>query len=544
LILSVGVLLVLRLSAKANKKLTLHKTKKNIPNVSEESTLSAAKDDDPSPAEKNVDKTKAELSLSQVTSTTPTSEASNQVGDEKEDVFPDGIFRAYDIRGLAYEELSHDMMYAIGQAFATEVLLAGDTSIIVAWDARTHSQEFSVCLLKGIHSTGCHTIEIGLAPTPLMNFAACEHDKTSSGIMITASHNPKEYNGCKMVVKGRTLVDDDIQRIKKRIQHSDVTVSEQQGTGTKEDFLQAYIDRVMGDVAVIDGWKVVVDAGNGASSELAPRLMNALQCQTHPLYCEFNGEFPHHDPDPSVAANLASLIDTVISKKADVGFALDGDGDRLTAVTASGKIVWPDQLMMLFSQDIVARNPGCDVVFDIKSTQLLAQVISENGGRPVMWKTGHSHIKAKMHETQALLGGEFSGHIFFKERWYGFDDGLYAAARLLEIMTLAGKTLDELVDALPFMLSTAEIKVATTEEQKFIVIKKLIETAQFSGGQRTTIDGLRVDFADGWGLVRASNTAPVLTLRFEASDEKALEEIKQQFKNELLKIDTTLTLNF
>jgi phosphomannomutase/phosphoglucomutase len=464
--------------------------------------------------------------------------------EESTKMFPETIFRAYDIRGIAYEEFSHDLVYAIGQAYATEVLLSGDTTVVVGWDARTHSQEFSVCLIEGIHSKGCNTINIGIVPTPLMNFTVHEHDATDSGIVITASHNPKEYNGCKMVVNGQTLVDADILRIKERIQSNDVTHAEIKGQSTQADFSQSYIDKVIGDIAVIDGFKIVVDAANGASSELAPRLMNALRCETHPLYCQFDGEFPNHDPDPSVAENLTVLIETVIAKKADIGFALDGDGDRLVVVTASGKIVWPDQLMMLFAQDIVARNPGCDVVFDIKCTQLLAQTISENGGRPVMWKTGHSHIKAKMQETQALLGGEFSGHIFFKERWYGFDDGLYAAARLLEIMTLTGNTIDELLDALPTRLSTPEIKIAISEEQKFTFIDKFIAEADFPGGQKITIDGLRVDFTNGWGLVRASNTAPVLTLRFEASNDQVLGEIKQKFKQALQKIDNTLVLEF
>jgi phosphomannomutase/phosphoglucomutase len=459
-------------------------------------------------------------------------------------IFPDAIFRAYDIRGIVHEEFTHDLVYAIGQAYATEVLLAGDTSVVVGWDARTHSQEFSVCLIEGIHSTGCHTINIGVVPTPLMNFSVHENDATKSGIVITASHNPKEYNGCKMVINGQTLVDNDIQRIKERIQSSNVTHAQIKGQSTQIDLSQEYIDRVISDVAVIDGFKVVVDAANGASSELAPRLMNALRCHTHGLYCKFDGDFPNHDPDPSVAENLVDLISAVVSKQADIGFALDGDGDRLVVITAAGKIVWPDQLMMLFSQDIVARNPGCDVVFDIKCTQLLAQTISDNGGRPVMWKTGHSHIKAKMKETNALLGGEFSGHIFFKERWYGFDDGLYAAARLLEIMTLTGQTIDQLLEALPTRLSTPEIKIAVSEARKFIVMDTLVAQANFPGGQKTTIDGLRVDFANGWGLVRASNTAPVLTLRFEASDEAVLEQIKQQFKQALKKVDNALMLDF
>ncbi|MFT5420185.1 MAG: phosphomannomutase/phosphoglucomutase [Candidatus Endobugula sp.] len=463
-------------------------------------------------------------------------------------LLPDSIFRAYDIRGIAHEQFSQNLAQAIGQAVATEVLSAGDTAMIVAHDARSHSPEFSAAIIEGVISTGCDVIDIGLVPTPLMNFAACLHKKTSSGVIVTASHNPKEYNGCKMVVKGETLVDTDIQRIKARIRNNDVISATIQGSVSKENFAQAYIDRVVGDVAVVDGWRVVVDAGNGAASELAPSLFNALHCDTTCLYCEFDGEFPNHDPDPSVVENLVALVKAVKQQKADIGFAFDGDADRLMVVTASGKILWPDQLLMLFAQDVVARNPGCDVIFDVKSTQLLPQVISENGGRPIMCKTGHSHIKAKMRETQALLGGEFSGHIFFKERWFGFDDGLYAAVRLLELMTLTGETVDGLLSRLPTMCSTAEIKIAVAEEQKFVLMERLINEANLGagkdGGERTLIDGLRVDFEQGWGLVRASNTAPVLTLRFEAVNDSELNKLKKIFKRELYKIDNTLILEF
>ncbi len=462
---------------------------------------------------------------------------------EKTDI-PDEIFRAYDIRGLAHQQLSCDLVTAIGQAIASEVLAAGDKSMVVGYDARSHSQEFADCMMAGIMSTGCDVINIGLVPTPLLNFSACQHKVTSSGVIITASHNPKEYNGCKMVVKGQTLVEGDIQRLKQRIIDGDVVSASDKGQLSQEDFSQAYIEHISSDLAIIDGWRVVIDAANGAASQLAPRLFEALQCSVTPLFCEFDGDFPNHDPDPSVAENLASLIQTVKEQKADIGFAFDGDGDRVMVVTASGKILWPDQLMMLFAQDIVSRNPGCDVVFDIKSSHLLSEAIAEHGGRPIMWKTGHSHIKAKMRETGALLGGEFSGHIFFKERWFGFDDGLYAGARLLELMTLTGESIDQLFEKLPVMVSTAEIKVAIDEDKKFSVIKALVKQAKFPGGQVTTIDGLRVDFDTGWGLVRASNTAAALTLRFQAASQSDLETIQQQFKRALHQIDKTLVLEF
>lgn len=461
--------------------------------------------------------------------TAPSPDSQSNSGTE----IPDSVFRVYDIRGIAHQQITHELMYSIGQAVATEVLMAGDKAMIIGRDARTHSLEFSQCVIGGIVSTGCHVIDIGIVPTPLVNFTTCQHEQTSSGLMITASHNPEEYNGCKIIVKGQTLTDDDIQVLKARIINNNVIHSDDKGSIKEDDFSQAYIDRVVGDIAVIDGWRVVVDAGNGASSELAPRLFQAMKCNVAPLFCQFDGTFPHHSPDPSIPENLVPLIDKVKSEKADIGFALDGDGDRLVAITPKGRILWPDQLLMLFAQDIVARHPGSNVVFDIKSSQLLSQIITEHGGCPIMWKTGHSHIKAKMKETQALLGGEFSGHIFFKERWFGFDDGLYAAARLLEILTLTGQTIDHLLTSLPFTLSTPEIKIAVAEEQKFALIDRLIKEAHFPSGDITTIDGLRVDFDDGWGLIRASNTAPVLTLRFEAKNKHALQKIKADFQQAL-----------
>lgn len=469
-----------------------------------------------------------------------------QEQDSEEDKLrvPDSIFRAYDIRGLAHAQLSDDLMFAIGQAVATEVLEAGETTMVVGYDARSHSQEFSICVTEGIISTGCDVIQIGLVPTPLMNFSAHKHPQTSSGLIVTASHNPKEYNGCKMVVKGQTLVDDDIQRLKARIIKCKVAHSETKGQITQENHSQSYIDAVMDDVAVMGGWRIAIDAANGAASELAPRLFNALECQVTPLFCQFDGDFPNHDPDPSQVKNLSPLIEAVKANNADIGFAFDGDGDRLMVITQSGKIIWPDQLLMLFAEDVVTRNPGCDVVYDIKSTHLLADIISESGGRPIMWKTGHSHIKAKMKETGALLGGEFSGHIFFKERWFGFDDGLYAAARLLELMTLSGESIDALFAKLPQTVSTPEIKVAISDERKFAFIEDLKENSHFPSAQVTVLDGLRVDFDDGWGLVRASNTSPALTLRFEARDEAALQKVQEQFKQLLHKADSSLDLTF
>lgn len=461
----------------------------------------------------------------------------------------DIIFRAYDIRGIVGECLSEDMFYAIGQAVASEALDAGESALIVAHDARTHSPKFSSSVAEGIISTGCNVIDIGLVPTPLMNFAAAQHAQTSSGIIITASHNPKEYNGCKMVINGNTLVDEDIQRLKQRIQKKDVRTANVKGKKASEDFSQAYVDYIKNNVqgdSWKDNWKVVIDSANGAASQLSVNLFSALGCNVTPIFCEFDGSFPNHDPDPSVEENLQALIKKVKQEKADVGFAFDGDGDRLVAITPQGKIIWPDQLMMLFAEDVVAKNPHCHVVYDIKSSACLGDLISQKGGQPVLWKTGHSHIKAKMKQTNAVLGGEFSGHIFFKDRWFGFDDGLYAAVRLLEIMSQTQQTLDIALELLPKRVSTPEIKVAIDEEEKFVFMDKLINnvSSMSKATAVTTIDGLRIDFENSWGLVRASNTAPALTLRFEASDEKKQKEVKEIFKDLLHNIDKTLELNF
>ncbi|MGH1485240.1 MAG: phosphomannomutase/phosphoglucomutase [Cellvibrionaceae bacterium] len=454
------------------------------------------------------------------------------------------IFRAYDIRGLVDKELTTDVALAVGKAIASEALEQGENAIVVGYDARTHSPLLCENLRQGILSTGCNVIDIGLVPTPLMNFAAVFSDQTSSGVIVTASHNPKEYNGFKAVINEKTLVDDDIQRLKKRINSGAFVKSGAPGTLNQEAFAEDYIDTIAADIAVNAEMHIVIDAANGAASELAPALFEELGCKVTPLYCEFDGEFPHHDPDPSVLSNLQALIEKVQSVEADLGIALDGDGDRLVAVTSSGKVLWPDQLLMLFSRDVVSRNPGCDVIFDIKSTRQLNQIISSYGGRPIMWKTGHSHIKAKMKETGALLAGEFSGHIFFKERWFGFDDGMYSAARLMEIMSLRDQSLDDMLSSLPDLSSTPEIKVVVSEEEKFSLIEKLIEVGDFASGEKTTIDGLRVDFAKGWGLIRASNTAPALTLRFEADSDSGVEQLKTLFKRELQKVDSTLSLDF
>ena len=455
---------------------------------------------------------------------------------------PHCIFRAYDIRGIVDKQLTCELAEMIGQAFASEVLDKGDKYLFIGRDGRSHSPKIADAFTRGVLSTGCNVIDLGLVPTPLMNFAVLTSEITSSGAMVTASHNPKDYNGFKFVIKGRTLVDQDMQAIKSSIAKGDF----HKGRGNKEyqSINQRYIERIVDDIALPGNLHIVIDAANGATSVIAPQLFKELGCTVTPLFCEIDGNFPNHDPDPSVVENLQPLIESVRQQRADLGLAFDGDGDRLVVITPKGNIVWPDQLMMLFAEDVVSRNPGCDIIYDVKSTRQLSQIIAHCGGRPIMWKTGHANMKTKMHDTGALLAGEFSGHIFFKERWFGFDDGMYAAARLLEIVILGGRDIDDIVEEFQPFVTTPEIKIPVGEEEKFSIIESLIETASFANGKKVTIDGIRVDFPRCWGLIRASNTSAALTLRFEAETEQDMDRIKRLFRLELGRVDPKLSKYF
>ena len=458
----------------------------------------------------------------------------------EEDV-PAEIFRSYDIRGLVGSQITPELAQLIGQAVGSEAIDQGEQAIVVARDGRTHSEALTQALIRGILRSGCNVINIGVVPTPLMYFSTFHFDDTSSGVIVTASHNPKEYNGFKVVIKNRALADDAVIELRSRI----IGQRFHQGLGEEipRTIISDYIDRIFSDVALASNVKIVVDAGNAVPGIVAPQLFEELGCDVIPLFCDLDGEFPNHDPDPTVEKNLQSLIAKVQETDADIGVAFDGDGDRLVVVTPKGDIIWPDRLLMLFAKDVLSRNPGADVLFDVKCSRQLNQVISSYGGRPIMWKTGHSPMKAKMEETQALIGGEYSGHIFIKDRWYGFDDGIYAMARLLEIITLRDQKIDAIFAAFPQLYSTPEIKIAIPELDKFGLIKKLSEIGEFANGTITTIDGLRVDYTKGWGLVRASNTSPALTLRFEAESHESLEKIQEIFKRELLKVDARLTFN-
>ncbi|MCH8497962.1 MAG: phosphomannomutase/phosphoglucomutase [Marinobacter sp.] len=451
------------------------------------------------------------------------------------------LFRAYDIRGIVDDTLSPEVVEVIGRAIGSEALARGCHDICVAYDGRESSPGYADALARGLLSTGCNVIELGAVPTPVLYFATHALE-TGAGVMITGSHNPPEYNGLKVVLAGETLHDEGIHKLHQRIQNLDFASG--QGERRSEDLRRAYLDRIVGDIAVAAPLKVVLDAGNGIASELAPILVEELGCDVIPLHCEVDGSFPNHHPDPSDPANLEDLIARVKAENADIGLALDGDGDRLGVVTNTGKIIWPDRLLMLFAKDVISRNPGADVIYDVKCSRRLATVISQAGGRPVMWKSGHSVMKAKMRETGALLAGEMSGHVFFKERWYGFDDGLYTAARLLEILGVEDRHSDEVFADLPEDFSTPELHVNTTDESKFALVEKLVQTGQFGDGIVSTIDGVRVDYPDGWGLCRASNTTPVLVLRFEGETEEALERIRGMFRDQLAGIAPELVIEF
>ena len=475
----------------------------------------------------------------------PTVEESDEMVQEVEQLdmdVPQSIFRAYDIRGVVDESLNDGVVELIGKALASEALAQGQSTLCVGYDGRLSSIPYCEAITRGIVSTGVNAIIIGQVPTPVLYFSTHELE-TGSGVMITGSHNPSNYNGFKMMIAGNTLSGDDIQKLYNRIVLQDFAVG--QGERSERPIDRDYLDVILNDIAVAAPLKVVVDAGNGVAGELAPALIEELGCEVIPLFCEIDGTFPNHHPDPGKPENLQDLIAAVQEHNADIGLAFDGDGDRLGVVTNTGKIIWPDRLLMLFAKDVVSRNPGADVIFDVKCSRRLNGLISSYGGRPVMWKTGHSLIKSKMKETGALLAGEMSGHIFFKERWYGFDDGLYSAARLLEILGVEDQTADEVFAGFPEDISTPEINIEVTDESKFIIVAKLCELkGNFTGGNASTIDGLRVDYPNGWGLCRASNTTPVLVLRFEADDEDSLNEIKEKFKAQLLVVEPELDVNF
>jgi phosphomannomutase/phosphoglucomutase len=451
------------------------------------------------------------------------------------------IFRAYDIRGVVDSTLTVDAVRLIGRAIGSEALQRGRNEIVVARDGRLSGPTLIQALIEGIVSTGCDVKDIGCVPTPVLYFATY-YLNTHSGVVVTGSHNPPEYNGLKIVIDGETLSGESIQDLRERIQAGNFI----SGTGSVEtiNVIPDYIERIRGDVSLARPLNVVIDCGNGAAGAVAPDLLRALGCKLTELYCDVDGNFPNHHPDPSKTSNLTDLINAVRSGHADIGLAFDGDGDRLGVVAADGTVIWPDRVLMLYAMDILERNPGGMIIYDVKCTRHLDRIIREHGGEPLMWKTGHSFIKAKIRESGALLAGEMSGHIFIKERWYGFDDGLYAAARLLEILGNDTRSSSEIFAGLPDSVNTPELNVQMREGEPRAFIDRLLETAHFENATVSTIDGLRVDFADGWGLVRASNTTPVLVLRFEADSDTALQRIMDTFRRAMLQVRRDLSLPF
>ncbi|MEO5565141.1 MAG: phosphomannomutase/phosphoglucomutase [Luteimonas sp.] len=454
-----------------------------------------------------------------------------------------GIFRAYDIRGVVGQTLDFGVAEAIGRAVGSLMQEQGAGDIVVGRDGRLSGPDMVSGLIQGLRNAGRNVIDIGMVPTPVVYFGTY-HLHTGCGIAVTGSHNPPDYNGFKIMVGGHTLSGDAITALYQRIAGGKLYVADVPGTLVQRDIGDDYVNRITADVRIDRPIKVVVDAGNGAAGELGPRVLQAIGAQVVPLFCEVDGTFPNHHPDPSEARNLVDLIVKVQAEGADLGIAFDGDGDRLGVVTNDGGNIFPDRLLMLFAKDVLERNPGSVIVYDVKCSGRLQGYILQHGGSPLMWKTGHSLIKAKMREVEAELGGEMSGHFFFAERWYGFDDGIYAAARLLEILAGQSQSPGEQLNALPEGVSTPEIKVDAPGGDPHAFVERFRASAVFEGARNTTIDGLRVDWPDGWGLVRASNTTPVLVMRFDADSQDGLARVQRAFREQLHAVDPSLQLPF
>ena len=443
------------------------------------------------------------------------------------------IFKAYDIRGIVEKELTPEVVKLIGMAIGSESIAQGERGIVVGRDGRLTGPMLSESLISGLIESGCHVVDIGMVPTPLVYFATYTKG-ASSGVMVTGSHNPPEYNGFKIMIAGETLSADKIQNLYSRILNQQF--SSGSGSSTSINIDQDYMDTIKSDIVLERELDIVVDCGNGVAGNIAPKLFESLGAKVSKLFCLVDGRFPNHHPDPSNPENLEDLIKEVVDTGADLGLAFDGDGDRLGLVDNNGNVVWADRQMILYSRDVLSRIPGAKIIFDVKCSSLLPKDISEHGGEPIMSRTGHSFIKNKLKETDAELGGEMSGHIFFNDRWYGFDDAIYTGARLLEIISKTDKTCAEIFAELPDSVSTPEINIHFDEQgQQHDAMNALSNNVDFPGSEINTIDGVRVDYENCWGLVRASNTTPCLVLRFEGNDKKALKSIKNQFKDWLEK---------
>ena len=433
------------------------------------------------------------------------------------------IFKAYDVRGIVPSTLTEEVAEALGRAFGTLALREGERTVAVGRDGRLSGPALSAALVRGLVAAGVDVIDVGMVTTPMLYFAAST--LCNSGIQVTGSHNPKDYNGFKMVLAGRAIYGEEIQSLRKLMEAGPTDAPPQPGSIRNVNVFAPYRDRIAGDIKLARPLKIVVDSGNGVAGASAPAIFRAIGCEVIELYSEVDGNFPNHHPDPSKPENLRDLIARLKETGADLGLAFDGDGDRLGIITREGNNIYPDRQMMLFAQDVLSRVPGAPILFDVKCTQRLAPAIEAAGGKPLMYKTGHSLIKAKMREVQSPLGGEMSGHIFFKERWFGFDDGTYAGCRLLEILSKHPDP-SAVLNNLPTSFSTPELNVKCEEGEPPRVVAEVVKQAQFPDAQVSTIDGLRVDWPDGFGLLRASNTTPVLVLRFEGHTQEAMHRIE------------------
>lgn len=454
---------------------------------------------------------------------------------------PKEIFKAYDIRGIVGKSLTPEIVQAIGHAIGSEAVARAQTEICIGRDGRLSGEELAAALALGIRKSGIGVVDLGMVATPMTYFAAY-HLNTHSAVMVTGSHNPPDYNGLKMVLGGETLSGETIQKLRARLENADLVHGA--GAYRQYDIANEYLARIVGDVKLARPMKIIVDCGNGVPGAFAPKLYRDMGCTVEELFCEVDGNFPNHHPDPSQPENLRDLIAKLKTSDAEIGLAFDGDGDRLGVVTKDGTIIYPDRQLMLFADDVLSRNPGAEIIFDVKSTRNLFSWIRARGGRPLLWKTGHSFIKAKMRETGALLAGEMSGHVFFKERWYGFDDGLYAGARLLEYLSRQAD-INATLHALPDTVNTPELNIKMAEGEHYALMDRLQRSATFPDAKEIiTLDGLRVEYADGFGLARPSNTTPVIVLRFEADNADALARIQQDFRSVLHAAAPELVLPF
>ncbi len=454
------------------------------------------------------------------------------------------IFRAYDIRGIVETALTQDNVYLIAKAFGSRCIQKGITEVVLGRDGRLTGPALIAALTKGLTETGCDVIDVGMVPTPVAYYATYELN-TGTCIMVTGSHNPPEYNGLKMMIAGETIFGDTIQSLRETILSDKFNIPKGKGSTKTVNLDEQYLARITSDIKLKRPLKIAIDCGNGVAGDLAPKLFKQLGCEVVELFCDIDGTFPNHHPDPSKPENLIDIIQCIADNNCDLGLAFDGDGDRVGVIDNNGTVIWADRQMILYSRDVISRNPGALIIYDIKCSRLLPQEIEKAGGKPQMWKTGHSFIKSRMIETGALLGGEMSGHIFFKERWYGFDDALYAGARMLEILSQTTSKASDIFDALPDSINTPELGITFANEgDNFAFVDAFQKSATFEGAKLTTIDGLRADYDNGWGLCRASNTTPSIVIRFEADDEAALKAIQENFRTQMLNVDSSLDLPF